>query len=85
MNSWRSFWAGVNTLTSVIESSRAVPEVRPAIIEAASPAIQCIVIEKRSAVRFEAVVVKNDIAVIPVTSPVVKSPAKPAKETNAKP
>jgi len=85
MNCWSAFRTRMKALTSVIESSRAVSEVGPAIIEAAPAVIEGVVIEKSSAVGFESMVVKNNIVVIPVRSPVVPSPAKPAKEANAKP
>ena len=74
----------MKTLISVIETHRAVTKVRLAIVEAAPAAIEGVVVEKRSAMGFEAVVVKNNVAVIPVRSPVVPSPAKSAKEADAK-
>jgi len=43
-----------------------VAEVRPAIIEAASAAIDGVMVEKRSAVGFKMVVVKKNIVVVPV-------------------
>jgi 7-keto-8-aminopelargonate synthetase-like enzyme len=70
--------------SAIMEALTPVPKIRLAIVEAASPVIQCVVVEKRSAVGFEAVVVKNNVVVMPVRSPVVPSPAKPAKETDAK-
>src|SRR6266404_712514 len=75
----------MKTLVSAIEASRVVTEIRATIIEAASAPIECIVVEKRPAVGHETVVVKNNIVVMPIRSPVVPSPAKPAKEANAKP
>jgi hypothetical protein len=60
-----------------------MPKIRLTIIKAAS-AIKCLVIEKCSAVGFKMVVIENDIPMTPVRSPVVPSPAKPAKEANAK-
>src|SRR5438270_3977417 len=61
-----------------------MPKIRLTIIEAASAAIECLVIEKCSAVGFKVVVVKKNIVVVPVRSPMVPSPAKAAKETDAK-
>ncbi|HMC32436.1 MAG TPA: hypothetical protein VKL99_16490, partial [Candidatus Angelobacter sp.] len=74
----------MKSLISMIYANWAVAEVRPPIIEAASAAIECLVVEKRSAVGFKVVVVKKNIVVVPVRSPMVPSPAKAAKETDAK-
>ncbi len=75
----------VSTMNSAAMKVRAaVPKIRPAIVEVASSAIEGIVVEESSAVRFKVVVIKDDIVVMPVRSPVVPSPAKAAKETNAK-
>src|SRR5258708_32899630 len=74
----------MKALISVIETNRAVAEIRPAIIDAAPAAIECFMIEKSSAVGFKVVVIKTDIVVMPVRVPVVPSPTKAAKETNAK-
>ena len=77
--------ASISTTDSVImEALAPVPKIRLAIVEAASAAIERIVVEKSSAVGFKAVVVKNNIVMMPVRSPVVPSPAKAAKEANAK-
>jgi hypothetical protein len=85
MTFWYAFRAGMKALISVIQINRAVAEIRPAIIEAAPAAIEDVVVEKRSAMGFKVVVVKKNIVVIPVRSPMVPSPAKAAKEANAKP
>lgn len=61
-----------------------VTEVRPAIVEAASAVIEGVVVEKSSAMGFKMVVVKKNIVVAPVGSPVMPSPAKPTKEANSK-
>ena len=61
-----------------------MPKIRLTVIEAASAAIECLVIEECSAVGFKVAVIENDISMAPVRSPVVPSPAKPAKEANAK-
>jgi hypothetical protein len=51
------------------------------MIEARTPPIESIAIDEDSAVGNVGVVVVNDIAVVPVKSPVVPSPPKPAKES----
>src|SRR5258708_39222141 len=49
-----------------------------------APAIEGVVISEDSAVGYVSVVVINDIVVMPVRSPVVPSPAKPAEIADSK-
>src|SRR6266849_3588906 len=55
-----------------------------AMIDVRAPAIDGVVICEDSAVGYVSVVVINDIVVMPVRSPVVPSPTKPAKITDSK-
>jgi len=50
MSCWYPSPAGMKTLTSVIEPGRAAAEIRLAIIETTSATIDCVMIEKSSAV-----------------------------------
>src|SRR6266849_652282 len=54
------------------------------MIEVGTPAIEGVVIGEDSTVGYVSVVVINDIVVMPVRSPVVPSPTKPAEITNSK-
>src|SRR5713101_558674 len=54
------------------------------MIEVRAPAIEGIVIGEDSTVGYVGVVVEKDAVAVPVISPVVPAPAKPAKEANAK-
>src|SRR5579859_312557 len=89
-HTWRSmksccaFRASMEALTSAVNINWAMPKIRPSIIKAAPSAIECLMVEKSSAVRFKVVVVKTDIVVTPVRVPVVPSPAKTTKEADAK-
>jgi len=49
-------------------------------IDAHTPAIEVVAIDEDSAVRYVGVVVVDDVSVMPVKSPVVPSPTKPAKK-----
>src|SRR5712692_11687766 len=55
-----------------------------AMIDVRAPAIDGVVTCEDSAVGYVSVVVINDIVVMPVRSPVVPSPTKPAEITNSK-
>lgn len=61
-----------------------VPKIRLAIVEAAPAVIESLVVEKSSAMRFKVVVVKENVVVMPVRSPMVPSPTEAAKVANAK-
>src|SRR5260370_7395025 len=54
------------------------------MIEVGTPAIEGVVIGEDSTVGYVSVVVINDIVVMPVRSPLVPSPTKPAEITNSK-
>ena len=65
-------------LASAIKSASATKPAR--MIESRSPAIEVVAIDEDSAVRYVGVVVVDDVSVMPVKSPVVPSPTKPAKK-----
>src|SRR6266849_6286108 len=54
------------------------------MIDVRAPAIEGVVIGEDSAVGYVSVVVINDIVVMPVRSPMVPSPTKPAEIANSK-
>jgi hypothetical protein len=69
--------ARISTWAAALESASAV-------IKVAVRAIESVVISEDSAVGNVGVMVVSDVAVIPVRSPMVPSPAEPAEETDAK-
>src|SRR5712671_3319989 len=71
-------------MEGLISARTAALESASAVIEVAVRAIESVVISENSAVGNVGVVVVSDMAVIPVRSPMVPSPAEPAEETDAK-
>ena len=47
-------------------------------------AIEVVAVDENSAVGFVVVVVETNVVVMPIVSPVVPTPAKPAEEANSK-
>lgn len=78
----RSMDSRTSARTPALKSASAMKSA--AMIEVPVPAIEGVVIDENSAVRHEGVVVEGDMAVIPVRSPMVPSPAEPAKKADAK-
>ena len=84
VNCWHVFRASVKALTSVIQTNRTMAKIGLAIVEATAPAIERIVVEKRSAVGFKVTVIEKNVVVAPVRVPVVPSPTESTKEANTK-
>jgi len=76
----------METLTSArTPALKSASAMNPAsVIEVRAPAIEGVVIGEDSAVGYVSVVVINDIVVMPVRSPMVPSPTKPAEIANSK-
>src|SRR6266852_5293776 len=60
------------------------PMEAAATTESTSGSIEVIAIDEHSAVGYIAVVIKKDIVVMPIRSPVVPTPTEPAKEADSK-
>ena len=73
------------SMLATTESSRPSPMKAATTIESTPGSIEVRAISENSAVGYVTVVVKHNIVVTPIRSPVAPSPAKAAKEADSKP
>ena len=66
------------------ESSRSSAMKPAGSVKSASGSIEVVAVHENSAVGFVVVIVETNVVVMPIVSPVVPAPAKPAEEANSK-